>query len=281
MAVLAGNTKSTIAFFSNFGSAYVASIDDMPASTGYGDPVQKLFKFGDGERVVSALSMDPRVKPRRGEPAGGVEERLRAALRARAAPRGVDARRAQASPRSPRATRSSACARRPTTACSSSPRPTRTRSCATSTRSNVLANPGRGVTVIKTDEGDRRASASPSTSTLALESEKGKTAEVKPLKKDRVPRGSKGTAGLVAQREGRAHRAAAADGAAARRRRKAAKSETSKELDGRAQVHRTRTSPSSKGSSRSASAPACTSAASTRAATTTCCGRSSTTRSTR
>ena len=53
--VLAGNTKSTVAFFTNFGSAYVAKIVDIPASTGYGDPVQKLFKFDDGERVVSAL----------------------------------------------------------------------------------------------------------------------------------------------------------------------------------------------------------------------------------
>src|SRR2546426_4656213 len=32
---------------------------DVPASTGYGDPVQKLFKFDDNERVVGALSLDP------------------------------------------------------------------------------------------------------------------------------------------------------------------------------------------------------------------------------
>ena len=29
--------------------------------TGYGDPVQKLFKFGDGEQIVAALSLDPRA----------------------------------------------------------------------------------------------------------------------------------------------------------------------------------------------------------------------------
>ena len=33
----------------------------MPASTGYGEPVQSLFKFKDGERVVAAASLDPRV----------------------------------------------------------------------------------------------------------------------------------------------------------------------------------------------------------------------------
>jgi DNA gyrase subunit A len=38
-------------------------MNDVPPSTGYGEPVQKLFKFADGERVVAALSLDPRVTP--------------------------------------------------------------------------------------------------------------------------------------------------------------------------------------------------------------------------
>jgi len=33
----------------------------VPASTGYGEPVQKLFKLRDGERIVAAMSLDPRV----------------------------------------------------------------------------------------------------------------------------------------------------------------------------------------------------------------------------
>src|SRR4029078_5550929 len=32
-----------------------------PASTGYGEPGQKLFKLRDGERVVAGLSLDPRA----------------------------------------------------------------------------------------------------------------------------------------------------------------------------------------------------------------------------
>ena len=48
-------------FFSNFGAAYTCRIIDVPASTGYGEPIQKLFKLKDGERVVAALSLDPRV----------------------------------------------------------------------------------------------------------------------------------------------------------------------------------------------------------------------------
>ena len=61
LAVLPGSTRATVVFFSNLGAAYTARIIDVPASTGYGEPIQKLFKFRDGERVVAALSLDPRV----------------------------------------------------------------------------------------------------------------------------------------------------------------------------------------------------------------------------
>ena len=46
----------------NFGVAYTCRIIDVPASTGYGEPIQKLFKLKDGEKVVAALSLDPRVR---------------------------------------------------------------------------------------------------------------------------------------------------------------------------------------------------------------------------
>ena len=61
LAVLAGSTRATAVFFSNFGAAYTCRIVDVPPSTGYGEPIQKLFKFRDGERVVNAFSLDPRV----------------------------------------------------------------------------------------------------------------------------------------------------------------------------------------------------------------------------
>ena len=61
LAVLAGSTRATVVFFTNFGTAYTARVIDVPASTGYGEPVQSLFKFKDGERVVAAASLDPRV----------------------------------------------------------------------------------------------------------------------------------------------------------------------------------------------------------------------------
>ncbi|MBL8915689.1 MAG: DNA topoisomerase IV subunit A [Archangium sp.] len=61
MTLVEGSLKSLIVFFSSAGSAYVTRFNDVPASTGYGDPVQKLFKFDDQERVIGALSLDPRL----------------------------------------------------------------------------------------------------------------------------------------------------------------------------------------------------------------------------
>jgi DNA gyrase subunit A len=61
LAVLPGSTRASVVFFSNFGTAYTMRIADTPASTGYGEPIQSLFKFRDGEKVVAGLSLDPRA----------------------------------------------------------------------------------------------------------------------------------------------------------------------------------------------------------------------------
>jgi DNA gyrase subunit A len=61
LAVLPGSTRATCVFFTNFGVAYTCRLIDVPASTGYGEPIQRLFKLKDGERVVAALSLDPRA----------------------------------------------------------------------------------------------------------------------------------------------------------------------------------------------------------------------------
>jgi DNA gyrase subunit A len=63
-AVLAcelGSTRATIVFLSNLGTAYSGRIIDVPATAGYGEPIQKLFKLKDGERIIAAISLDPRV----------------------------------------------------------------------------------------------------------------------------------------------------------------------------------------------------------------------------
>ena len=61
LAVLPGSTRASVVFFSNAGVAYTARVADIPASSGYGEPIQRFFKLRDGERIVSALSLDPRV----------------------------------------------------------------------------------------------------------------------------------------------------------------------------------------------------------------------------
>ncbi len=61
LACEAGSTRASVAFFSSQGVCYVSRFADIPLSTGYGDPVQKLFKMADGERIVGAMSFDPRI----------------------------------------------------------------------------------------------------------------------------------------------------------------------------------------------------------------------------
>jgi DNA gyrase subunit A len=61
MAVLPGSTRASVVFFSNFGVAYTSRIIEIPASTGYGEPIQRFFKLKDGERIIGSYSLDPRV----------------------------------------------------------------------------------------------------------------------------------------------------------------------------------------------------------------------------
>jgi DNA gyrase subunit A len=61
LAAFAGSTRASCVFFSNFGAAYSCRFIDVPASTGYGEPIQRQFKLKDGEKIVAAMSLDPRV----------------------------------------------------------------------------------------------------------------------------------------------------------------------------------------------------------------------------
>jgi DNA gyrase subunit A len=64
LAVVRGGTKEALAIFSNLGSCYVMRVNDVPASTGYGEPMQKLFNFRDGERAVSAVLLNAAAAPK-------------------------------------------------------------------------------------------------------------------------------------------------------------------------------------------------------------------------
>ncbi|MEM0963363.1 MAG: DNA topoisomerase IV subunit A [Bacteroidota bacterium] len=60
---LAASTRATVGFFTSAGRCYTIRVDDLPQTTGYGDPVQKYFDFADKETVVGVASFDPRVVP--------------------------------------------------------------------------------------------------------------------------------------------------------------------------------------------------------------------------
>ena len=63
LAVVPGSTLDQVVFFSSEGFAYTTRIDTVPVSSGYGEPVSKNFKLGDGAAIISALSTDPRFTP--------------------------------------------------------------------------------------------------------------------------------------------------------------------------------------------------------------------------
>ncbi|HEX3773106.1 MAG TPA: DNA topoisomerase IV subunit A [Polyangiaceae bacterium] len=61
LACVVGSTRESLGFFSNFGTVYSCRLIDVPATTGYGEPIQKLFKLKDGEKIIACYSFDSRV----------------------------------------------------------------------------------------------------------------------------------------------------------------------------------------------------------------------------
>ncbi len=63
VAVIPGSTLDHIVFFADDGTAYTMRINEIPATTGYGEPITKYFKFADGVKVIAAITTDPRFTP--------------------------------------------------------------------------------------------------------------------------------------------------------------------------------------------------------------------------
>src|SRR4029453_19589901 len=63
--ILRGNTRDALALFSNFGVSYVMKVAAVPATTGYGEPVQSLLNFKDGERIINAVLVTSAPPPHR------------------------------------------------------------------------------------------------------------------------------------------------------------------------------------------------------------------------
>jgi DNA gyrase subunit A len=57
LSLIPANTRDNIAIFSSAGKVYVIKAFDLPSGAGFGEPVQHLFKFGDGERPIMAMNL--------------------------------------------------------------------------------------------------------------------------------------------------------------------------------------------------------------------------------
>ena len=61
--VIPGSTLDQCVLFSSEGMAYTLPMEQIPVSNGYGDPLSKHVRLGDGAHMVAAISTDPRFTP--------------------------------------------------------------------------------------------------------------------------------------------------------------------------------------------------------------------------
>ncbi len=63
LAILKCNTRDLVSFFTSFGTVYVQKSYSLPYTRGgFGEPIQNLFKFRDGEKVIHLMSMESEEK---------------------------------------------------------------------------------------------------------------------------------------------------------------------------------------------------------------------------
>jgi DNA gyrase subunit A len=60
IAVVPGSTLDHVLFFADDGTAYTMRINEVPASSGYGEPIAKFFRLADEVRLINAVTTDPR-----------------------------------------------------------------------------------------------------------------------------------------------------------------------------------------------------------------------------
>lgn len=63
IAVVPGSTLSHVIFFADDGAAYTMRINEVPASSGYGEPIAKFFRLADQVKIVNAITTDERFTP--------------------------------------------------------------------------------------------------------------------------------------------------------------------------------------------------------------------------
>ncbi len=72
LEVVPTSTLDNVIFFSSCGAAFTLPVDQLPVSSGYGDPLAKYVRMGDGASIVAAIGTDERFtepdKKKRGQP---------------------------------------------------------------------------------------------------------------------------------------------------------------------------------------------------------------------
>jgi DNA gyrase subunit A len=71
IAVVPGSTLNHVIFFADDGAAYTSRINEVPASSGYGEPIAKFFRLADQAKIVTAVTTDERFTPPEGKAANG------------------------------------------------------------------------------------------------------------------------------------------------------------------------------------------------------------------
>jgi len=67
-----GSTLDHVVFFADDGTAYTMRINEVPASSGYGEPIAKFFRLEDQGRVIAAVTTDERFTPPEGKVRNGL-----------------------------------------------------------------------------------------------------------------------------------------------------------------------------------------------------------------
>jgi DNA gyrase subunit A len=71
IAVAPGSTLEYVIFFADDGTAYTMRINEVPASSGYGEPIAKFFRLADDVRIIEAITTDGRFTPPDQRPKNG------------------------------------------------------------------------------------------------------------------------------------------------------------------------------------------------------------------
>jgi DNA gyrase subunit A len=61
--VYRARARQTMTFFSDRGIAYTMRVNEIPLTTGHGDPIQRHFALEDNEHVIGVVCHDPRCLP--------------------------------------------------------------------------------------------------------------------------------------------------------------------------------------------------------------------------